>query len=250
VSLASAEPADDLGELVFSPGVEEWVEFGPPEARRRIGFHDYAALYAVPGLYERLFYEELGMRSTFEVSRMFAAVLGEVALDPAEQRVLDLGAGNGAGAQELRRLGVGHVVGLDLEPAAREATLRDRPGTYDDYLVGDLTAWSQEELADARARRLSALVAHAAIGVGHVPPLALERALGLLEPGALFAFAVAPALLPGSDDAAAEAAGYHELLADLLEHRGEELARHAYVHRRRADGSDDLAVAIAGRLRA
>lgn len=240
---------DDLGLIALDPA-EEWVELGPPEARRRVGFHDYAALYAVPGLYERVFYEELGMRSTLEVSRMFAAVLNDAGLDPAEQRVLDLGAGNGAGAEELRRLGVGHVVGLDLEPAARDAALRDRPGLYDDYLVGDLTAWSEEQLADASTRGLTALVAHAAIGVGHVPPLALERAIGLLEPGAHFAFAVAPALLPDSADAAAEAAGYHDLLTDLLERRGEELARHAHVHRRRADGSDDDAVAIAGRLRA
>lgn len=241
---------EDLGEIAFSPGAEEWVEFGPPEARHRVGFHDYAALYAVPGLYERLFYDELGMCSTFEVARMFAAVLREAGVDPAEQRVLDLGAGNGTGAGELRRLGIGHVVGLDLEPAAREATLRDRPDAYDDYLVGDLTAWSEEQLAETKRRGLTALVAHAAIGIGHVPPLALERALGLIGPGGFFAFAVAPQLLPGSDDAAAEAAGYHDLLSDLLERRGEELARHAYVHRRRADGSEDDAVAIAGRLRA
>lgn len=210
--------------------------------------HDYAALYAEPGLYERVFYDELGMRSTVEVSRLFAATLAELHHDPAEQRVLDLGAGNGAGAQRLRELGVGHVVGLDLEPAAREAAERDRPGLYDDYLVGDLTAWSEERLADTRGYDLTALVAHAAIGVGHVPPLALERALGLIAPGGLFAFAVAPPLLPGAIDAPTEAAGYHELLADLLERRGEELARHAYVHRLRGDGSEDLAVALVGRL--
>lgn len=196
--------------------------------------HDYAALYAEPGLYERVFYDELGMRSTVEVSRLFAATLAELHHDPAEQR--------------LRELGVGHVVGLDLEPAAREAAERDRPGLYDDYLVGDLTAWSEERLADTRGYDLTALVAHAAIGVGHVPPLALERALGLIAPGGLFAFAVAPPLLPGAIDAPTEAAGYHELLADLLERRGEELARHAYVHRLRGDGSEDLAVALVGRL--
>jgi len=36
----------DLGVLEFSPAGEEWIEYGPPEARRRIGFHDYAAIYA------------------------------------------------------------------------------------------------------------------------------------------------------------------------------------------------------------
>ena len=54
----------DLGRLEFSPGGETWLEFGPVGDRRRIGFHDYAAIYAVPGLYEHVFYDTLGMRST------------------------------------------------------------------------------------------------------------------------------------------------------------------------------------------
>ena len=39
----------------FSHGAEGWIEFGPVDARQRVAFHDYAALYAVPGLYERVF---------------------------------------------------------------------------------------------------------------------------------------------------------------------------------------------------
>jgi hypothetical protein len=40
-----------LGVITFSPGGEDWIEYGPPGARRRVGFHDYATLYDVPGLY-------------------------------------------------------------------------------------------------------------------------------------------------------------------------------------------------------
>ena len=208
-----------------------------------MGFHDYAAIYAEPGLYERVFIEELGMRSTFEVVRLFGEALRGLDMDPAEQRVLDLGAGNGVGGEALRALGVGSVLGVDLEPAARAAAARDRPGVYEDFVVADL-ARDADQFAH---RGLTAVVALSAIGPGHVPPVALKRTLGLLEPGGLYAFAVMPALLPGSEDEVGRATGYPDYLAELLA-RSEELAREAYVHRRQADGSPHEAVALVGRV--
>ena len=244
------QTSEALGRIVFSPGGEEWVEFGPEDARRRVGFHDYAAIYAVPGLYERIFYEELGMCSTTEVVALFGRGLAAAGRDPAAERVLDLGAGSGAGGEELRRLGVPYVVGLDLEPVAREAAGRDRPGAYDDYLVGDLGALPGEALDRLREHRLTSLVALAAIGVGHVPPPTLEIGLGLLAPGGLFAFAIASALLPDSEDEAGVATGYPDWLAELFSGRADELGRHTYMHRIQTDGTPHDAVAVVGRLRA
>ena len=103
--MESATAVDKFGSVSFSPD-ESWFEVGPPGERRRVGFHDYAAIYAEPGLYERVFIEELGMRSTFEVVRLFGEALRGLDIDPAEQRVLDLGAGNGVGGEALRALGV------------------------------------------------------------------------------------------------------------------------------------------------
>jgi len=236
-----------LGSIEFSPGAEEWIEYGPPDERRRVGFHDYEALYSVPGLYERVFYDELGMRSTAEVLRLYGQFLNTEELDPGRQSVLDLGAGSGIGGARLRELGVGCVVGLDLEPAAADAARRDHPGAYDDYLVGDL-AGSADGLVDRLAgHRLTAVLALAAIGVGHVPIRALEQALSVVAPGGVFAFAVHPVLLPGSDDPSGRDTGYPDFLAGLLD-RSEELGRSAYVHRRRVDGTDDDAVALIARL--
>lgn len=239
--MSSELRADPCAGITFSPA-EDWFEFGPPGARRRVGFHDYAAIYAEPGLYERVFVEELGMRSSFEVVRLFGMALERLGADPAGQRVLDVGAGNGIGGEALRALGVGWLVATDLEPAARAATARDRPGVYDDYVVADLARG-----VDAfTGHGLTAVVALSAIGPGHVPPHALQNALGLLEPGGMWAFAVMPALLPGSRDEAGRATGYPEYLAALLD-RSEELVREAYVHRRQADGSPHEAVALVGR---
>ena len=247
--MPSTSAATLLTPIVFSVGAEDWIEFGPAEARRRVGFHDYAAIYAVPGLYEAVFQDALEMRTHIEVVRLYAETLSALGRPAAAERVFDLGAGNGAGGQELRGLGIGGVVGLDLEPAARAAALRDRPGAYDDFLVGDLGGFSAEELVALRAHGFTAVLALAAIGVGHIPPAVLDRALGLLEPGGLFGFAVTPALLPGSEDEAGAASGYPAFFAELFGDRAEELARHAYVHRLQTDGTPHHAVALVGRLR-
>lgn len=240
--------AADLGPIVFSPGGEEWIEFGPQDARRRIGFHDYAELYAVPGLYERVFYEELGMCSAAEVVDLLAEILEVEGVDPADLRVLDFGAGNGAGGEQLRAIGVGSVVGLDLEPAAAVAARRDRPGVYDDFLVMDVGTATPEELEALAGRGFNCLVAIAALGFGHVPAAVLERALALVPSGSLIAFPIADELLPDRADAEARATGYPDLLEGLLDGRlARSVAERPYRHRVTTTGEDHLALAVVAR---
>jgi len=238
----------DLGSISFSPGGEDWIEYGPPDARRRIGFHDYAELYAVPGLYERVFYEELEMCSATEVVKLLAETLEAEGVEPSTLRVLDFGAGNGAGGEELRAIGVGSVVGLDLEPAAAVAAGRDRPGVYEDFLVMDLGAATPEELAGLGDRGFNCLVAIAALGFGHVPAAVLERALALVPSGSLIAFPIADVLLPDRADAEARATGYPDLLQGLLDGRlARSLAERSYRHRVTTTGEDHLALAVVAR---
>jgi len=238
----------DLGPISFSPGREDWIEYGPPASRRRVGFHDYAELYSVPGLYERVFYEELGMCSAEEVVGLLAETLKTEAVDPRELRVLDFGAGNGAGGEELRRIGVRSVVGLDLEPAAAAAAERDRPGVYDDFLVMDLGAATPEQLAALEDRDFNCLVAIAALGFGHVPAPVLERALALVPSDSLIAFPIADVLLPDRADAEARATGYPDLLKGLLDGRlARSVAERSYRHRVTTTGEDHLALAVVAR---
>lgn len=230
--------AADLGEILFSPGDEEWIEYGPPDARRRIGFHDYAALYGVPGLYERVFNDELGMCSADVVTELYGEALAQVGRAPREERVFDFGAGSGVGGELLRgALGVGTVVGLDIEPTAREAALRDRPGVYDDYLVADLGA-SPATFDALAAHDFTAVLAFSAIGVGHIPEALLADTLHrLLPPGGLFGFAVNALLLPDFFD------GFFARVD------AERLGERAYVHRRSTDGTPHEAVAVVARRR-
>lgn len=230
--------AEDFGQIVFSPGGEEWIEYGPAEERRRVGFHDYATIYGVPGLYEAVFYDRLEMRSADVVVGLYAAALKELGRPGARERVFDLGAGNGIGGEVLRReVGAETVVGLDLEPVAREAAERDRPGAYDEYLVADLQT-SPETLEKLSAHDFSALVAVSAIGEGHIPLELLAKTIQqVLRPGGLFAFAVFDGLLPAFLD---------EFFARV---DAERLGEHSYDHRRQPDGTPLPATAIVARLR-
>ncbi len=176
------------------------------------------------------------MCSSDVVVGLYADALRTLGRDAAAERVLDLGAGNGIGGEVLRDRGVGHVVGLDIEPEARAAALRDRPGTYDDYLVADL-AEEPGTIAALGTRDLTALLAVSAIGAGHIPMALLADTIeGVLAPGGLFGFAVAEELLPDFHD------------AFFARVRAEELGRREYRHRLTADGGEHRATAVVARL--
>src|SRR3954449_3430953 len=85
---------------------EEWCEVEVDGETRRLRFHDYAEIYSIPGLYERLIYEELRCESPRVIARLLSGEIEKRNVDPAEMRVLDLGAGNGIVAEELQKLGL------------------------------------------------------------------------------------------------------------------------------------------------
>jgi len=116
---------------------EEFCEVALHGETRRIRFHDYHELYAIPGLYEQLFYEKLKCDSPHTIATLLDEQLDDDAA--ADLRVLDVGAGNGMVGEELDRMGAEHIVGVDIIEEAAEAAQRDRPGVYDDYFVVDLT---------------------------------------------------------------------------------------------------------------
>ena len=155
---------------------EEWFDVSLDGETRRIRFHDYAAIYDVPGLYERIFYEELECRSPKTVVGLLARELERDGTDPASLTALDLGAGNGIVGEELRAIGVSSIVGIDLLPAAAAAAKRDRPEVYDDYLVADLTQLTDEERRRLAERHFNCLISVAALGFDDIPPAALATA--------------------------------------------------------------------------
>ena len=179
--------------------------------RRQIRFHDYAEIYAWRGLYEQLFYDKLKCDSPRTVCGLLAEQLEAEGLDPCDLRVFDVGAGNGMVGEQLKEMGAGSVVGADIIDAAAQATERDRPGVYEDYLVLDLTDIPPDDLEDLRGRRFNCVTTVAALGFGDIPPDAFAAAFNLLEDGGRVAFNIKEDFMAHTDES-----GFSALIADAL----------------------------------
>jgi SAM-dependent methyltransferase len=207
---------------------------------RRIRFHDYGEIYAIPGLYERLFHEELRCASPATVCGLLGEVLAQSDWETSELRVLDLGAGSGIVAEELQKLGADQIVGLDIIDEARQAAERDRPGIYDSYLVADLCdpdAETDRALSDAN---LNCLTSVAALGFGDIPPSAFANAFNYIAAGGLVAFTLRDRFLDESDKT-----GFRRLIDRMLsESVAVALGRRRYVHRLSTSGKPLYYVAM------
>jgi SAM-dependent methyltransferase len=220
----------------------EWCRVTAAGETREIRFHDYHEIYAIPGLYEFLFYERLRCCSPQVVRELLEEELRDEDVDPAGLRVLDLGAGNGMVGEELAELGVETIVGIDLLPEAATAAERDRPGVYERYHVVDLTALSDARRRELRSHRFNSLVTVAALGFGDIPPLAFAEAFNLVADGGWIAFNIKEHFL---DDG--EPTGFSRLIGKLLE-TGivDQRAEKVYTHRLATNGEELDYVAIVG----
>jgi SAM-dependent methyltransferase len=220
----------------------EWCRVTVDGKTRDIRFHDYDEIYKVPGLYEFLFYERLKCCSPEEVRALLEQELEAEDVEPASLRVLDLGAGNGMVGEELVDLGVKSIVGIDLLPEAAAAAKRDRPGTYEDYFVLDLTELTDACRDDLRERRFNALVTVAALGFGDIPPLAFAEAFNLVADGGWIAFNIKEDFLSDGHPS-----GFSKLIGRLLETgMVEKRAEKVYCHRLSTTGEELDYVAIVG----
>ncbi|HEX3785945.1 MAG TPA: hypothetical protein VHX38_40355 [Pseudonocardiaceae bacterium] len=156
--------------------------------------HEYSRIYAVPGLYENVVQERLRCRSPQVAAEGFLRAVAELGSAPAALTVLDFGAGTGLVGELLRRAGIGQVVRVDALPAARTACMRDRPGVYAGYLVGD--GANNDAL---RSYSPGGLISAGAFGGTHATPEALVTALGLLPPGAPVSFTIDERWMDESD---------------------------------------------------
>ena len=156
---------------------------------RETGFHDYAALYAVPGLYEAAYVLHLDGRAP----ALLTAALCEV-LPPEERaarRVLDVGAGTGVVGECLHDAGFRELSATDLEPASADAVLRDRAEVYARARAVDLVQPGPDDEAWLAEVAPDLVTVVAAVGFGHLPVEALHRLTALLRPGGLLAVTVA-----------------------------------------------------------
>jgi predicted TPR repeat methyltransferase len=224
---------------------QEWCEITVDGARRRIRFHDYHEIYAIPGLYEHLFYDLLECDSPRAVTELLGEQLRVSGRHPAGLRVFEVGAGNGMVGRELTELGVETIVGVDIIAEARMAAERDRPGTYEDYLVLDLTDIPLDTGRALEDRRFNCLVTVAALGFGDIPPNAFAAAHNLIEDGGLIVFNIKEDFIAGGDGS-----GFSRLISDGFDSGALEMrSQRRYQHRLSVTGDPLHYVAIVAEKR-
>ena len=174
---------------------EEWCVVRLNGKWREIRLHDYDELFSVPGLYERLIYDILKCDSPARIGKLLASELAASGTEASTLRALDLGAGNGMVGEELAEIGVEFIVGADIIEAAADAAERDRPGTYADYHVVDMTQLNQDDRRELAAYGFNCLTCVAALGFGDIPLEAFANAYNLIKPGGWIAFNIKSSFL-------------------------------------------------------
>lgn len=224
---------------------EEWVVVNTADGWRKIRLHDYHEVFSVPGLYERWVYDILGCKSPAKIAELLGGALQHAGVDPASLRVLDLGAGNGCVAEELSHLGIASFVGADILHEARDAARRDRPGMYDEFVVGDLTNLPADEQRTLDSQSCNCLACVAALGFGDIPVEVFAEAFNHIEAGGWIAFTVKVDFLSERD-----VSGFSRLIRAMMADGVLEVAaRGTYQHRLSTDGTALEYEAFIGRKR-
>jgi len=237
-ALNDCENPGRAGEIALPPSTvsetqdREWCVVEVNGRWRKIRFHDYDEIYAIPGLYETLFYDVLRCSSPTKVRDMLGGCIRDARVAPGRLRVLDLGAGNGMVGEELTQLGVRHVVGVDIISAAAEAAERDRQNVYHDYLVCDMTDLSEREHERLSSFGFNCLACVAALGFGDIPPAAFANAFNLIERGGWVTFNIKSDFLTPE-----KGAGFAGLIRRMIDtERISVRARQQYPHRLATNG--------------
>jgi SAM-dependent methyltransferase len=211
----------------------EWCIVETADESRRIRFHDYDEIFAVPGLYEQLFYSQLKCDSPRTVTALVDEVINDRNIEPAELTALDVGAGNGMVGEALADIGVGSIVGVDILSEAADATQRDRPGVYDEYRVVDLTDPAPEDDKFLSATEFDCMTSVAALGFGDIPPAAFARAYNYLDDKGLLAFTIKENFLSDTDPS-----GFNLLIQRMFDEGvlDTPITEHRYRHRLSVSG--------------
>lgn len=216
------------------------------ESKRKIRFHDYDAIYQVPGLYEQIFYDRLKCNSPGKVSSILEAAIRQSDDKFSQLRVLDFGAGNGMMGEELKKHGVARLIGVDIIPEAYEATVRDRPGLYDAYYVKDFTRLNDQDREELASWQCDCMVTVAALGFGDIPTKAFIEAFNIITPQGWLAFNIKESFFDSADKT-----GFSTMIRELIFSKYLDVYHiERYRHRLSIEGKPLYYLAIAGRKNA
>ena len=183
-------------------------EIGVAEAFALDGPDDNRQLYASwADTYESGFMETSGYIYHRNVAELFCQRFVSDRFTPDQDAVLDIGCGTGVLGQELRRLGIKRIDGLDISPEMLEQAqlkLDASEPIYRHLIEADLTAPIKIE-NDSYA----GVVSSGAFTHGHLGPESLREVFRVASPGALCAI--------GINSAHFDEFGFRTLLDQLVE---------------------------------
>lgn len=224
----------------------EWCWLSRNGTRQKIRFHDYDEIYAIPGLYEHLFYDTLRCTSPRVVVSLLEEAVVKANRSFTELVVLDVGAGNGLVGEALAARKARSVIGVDIIPEAAEAAHRDRPEVYDDYVVADLTHLPNAARAQLQTAGLNCLTTVAALGFGDIPPQAFAQAFNLISTPGWVAFNLKRNFVSETDTT-----GFSDLIRRMVDAGVLRIqAEREYQHRLSVTGEPLHYVAFVGRKQA
>ncbi|MEA2223351.1 MAG: hypothetical protein QOH83_1727, partial [Solirubrobacteraceae bacterium] len=99
IELESSPSGDQTEEALVVTHADGTIE--------RFRLHDYAQVYAIPGLYEEVVQRRLRCASPSKLAELLVGCAADAGVEPADLGVFDLGAGNGVMGEALRAQGVG-----------------------------------------------------------------------------------------------------------------------------------------------
>jgi len=220
-----------------------WVNDNGVE-KRRFRLHDYAAIYDIPGLYERVFCDTLQSRSWEVIPSMLSYAINKSSKEGDSLRVLDFGAGNGmVGEALLSQMDCELMIGVDILPEAKKAAERDRPGVYDEYYAIDMSQIEPVTRKELAGFSFNCLVTVAALGFRDIPTGAFVEAFNLIQNQGWIAFNIKDKFLTNQDDTGFAKLTRRMLNNDILDIRFEQ----KYRHRFSIDGKELYYIAIVGK---
>jgi len=165
----------------------------------KIGFHEYDKIYSIPGLYEYLFYNRLKCVSPQKICSLLMKAAGSEFPNASDLCVLDLGAGNGIVGEQLNKIGINSIYGIDIIKEAKEATERDHPDIYQKYYIADLARLSDSLRKELKKTGFNLMTTVGSLGFGDIPVNVFREGFNILSTSAIVAFNIREIFLSEKD---------------------------------------------------
>ncbi len=137
------------------------------------------------------------------------------------------------------------IIGVDIIEEAAEATLRDRPGIYDDYFIEDLTALPEKVEQKIIDKNPSCMSIVAALGFDDIPPEAFASAYNLITEDGWVAFNIKDEFLQDNHPS-----GFSKLIEEMVASDIMDIVENErYQHRLCLDGTPLNYYAVVGKNR-